>query len=288
MPAPPPPNAIRAVIGFIAGPAIFFGVLVGLQATLNITNALTGFSLPDLGIYVIPLDFAESLGLGIENLTRGWFYEDEFWFMTFMFVCAFGFLWGSGAMYDFEKAKAQKDAKDNQLMLTSERGIPVDPDRAPDFEDNPIVPLVGAFPAIGISIAVLVLTAAVMFAVPALGIIPTQTQTTNDAAERSEFSDDITFNFVGLIEFEGSQAQLFVIFALIVVGSTVGLSLGLAFIFYMLNRQVTIAVDSEPDPEAGEQFWPIRFFLQITGFFTQWGVDILNGVSAVLRPRNSQ
>jgi len=256
MPQPPQPNAIRALIGFPIGMVVTL-VIVGI-----IRKLVWG-----LGVYLVD----------IESIFAGWFWEDEATLMFAMFGGAMGFVWGSGALYDFSAA--------NAAPKEEKRRIPTDPDAPTPIGNNPLRVLFEALPSVGTSTAIMLLATALLIAIPLLGGIPflssISPQTVNESGDTGTFGKG-DFNLLGIIKVENaSQATMFVIFAIFVIVNILGIAATIAFIFYLLNRQVRVATEIPPTPQDGNAFLPIR----LVSFFTDWAMDVLNGVSSALRPR---
>lgn len=257
MPRPPAPNAIRAMIGF----PIWF--VIGALVVGVVRHFLQG-----IPAYFVPLEI-------MDGFFAGWFYDDEATFMFALIFGAAGFIWGSGGMYDFKKEAARP-------VVVRER-IPRDPD-APRFQGNPLGAMFDSIPAMGLAIGVLVLTTVLLAGVPAFGTIPllgSSTQTTNESAERDQFGTD-SYNFLGVVEIEdASQEVLFFGFAAVVIFLLINTAIGIAFVMYLLNRQVTVASKLETSSQQGEDF----ILIKLIRFFTDWAIDILEGMSAMVRPR---
>jgi hypothetical protein len=108
-----------------------------------------------------------------------------------------------------------------------------------------------------------------------------RTQLSNPDAERTEFSE-IDFNFVGLVELESTnKAYLFVFFSLFVLFNIVGIAATLGIVVYFLNKFILGAQAQPAQPLDDSQFFPLK----IATFFTDWALDILNGVTASVRSR---
>jgi hypothetical protein len=249
MPQPPKPNAGRAVIGFV------IGLVIGL-VVVGMVRFIQG-----LDVFAIAaLDF----------LFAGNFWDDEATFMFAMLFGALGFVWGAGALYDFSKEAEQSRAIQPR--------IPIDPD-APKVNTSPVMALLGAFPSMGTSIAVMVLAAVILVLIPLSGL--GGTQTSDPVADPTKFGNS-DYNLVGLIKLENaSEATLFAVFAAVVIGATFLMGAGLAMLFWLLNRQIKVATEIKPEPTEGEAFLPIR----LAAFFTDWVLDILDGVKGIVTPR---
>ncbi|HLA42697.1 MAG TPA: hypothetical protein VJZ27_04645 [Aggregatilineales bacterium] len=253
MPRPPRPNAGRAIIGFVLGMIISI-VIVGI-----VRLVVWG-----IGFYAVPVEI-------MNNFFAGWFWEDEATLMWAMFGGVMGFVWGSGALYDFSvEAESTRKARTR---------IPLDPDAPRDLTASPLAPLMEALPS------VIFVVAAIVIALVIVGIIPLSgqgvTQTTNAGGDFSRFGKS-DFNFLGLYTIENaSQAQLFIGFSVIVVVLILMTGAGIALIVFMLNRQVKVAEQLEPPTQTDGDFILIR----LGNFFTNWVLDILNGVSTIVRPR---
>ena len=126
-----------------------------------------------------------------------------------------------------------------------------------------------------------------------LGVIPkflptTTSEQTGTESSQTDVFGEADYNFVGLIELEGqSQAALFVFFAVFVVFNIIGIAATIALVMYLLNGLVnTVAtVDSEPIDSDSFVGGIIMFVIRLTQFFTEWALDIVNGVGNVVRPR---
>lgn len=251
MPRPPKPNAGRATVGFVIGLVIGL-ILVGAVRLIQ-----------GLGIFVVDVHI-------MDRLFAGWFWDDEATFMFGMLFGAMGFIWGAGALYDFSQEPASSRALKPR--------IPLDPD-APRVTTNPVMALLGSIPSMGMATIVLVVTIVLLVVIIASGL--GSSQVTSEAADANTFGKS-DFNFLGLIKMENAdQAQLFVIFSLLVLGGVVATGIFIAMIVWLLNRQITVATQAEPTPSEGEAFLPIR----LIAFFTDWVLDILDGVKGIVTPR---
>jgi hypothetical protein len=258
MPRPPYPNAIRAVIGFVLGLAI--GTLV---------VGLFRYLIQGIDAYAVPIKI-------MDGLFAGWFWDDEATFMFAFLAGAIGFMWGAGAVYDFPKEEQLRAA--NTKALTR---IPVDPD-APKPAPNPAQALFPAIPSMGVTVIVIVVAVLI---VVGLTIAPVGIrQASENEADIGTLDSEAEFGLLGLdqLDFTGeNKALIFVVFSVIVLGGIMTTAAILGGTLYFLNRQVKVAEVVEPDPNEGKNFLPIR----LAAFFTDWAVDMLNGISAVLRPR---
>jgi hypothetical protein len=252
LPPPPPPNAGRAVIGFPIG-----GI------ALLVITAVVRFFVHGMDSYLINVKL-------VDKLFAGWFWEDEATLMIFLLGGAIGFMWGAGMFYDFSSAPAPK---------SKVARIPVDPDAPPDLDRNLIAPLFEAIPSVLVVIVVLGVVLA------GVGLLPlalsTVDQTTNDSASPSDYGDN-NFGLLGLVNFDGTnQAVLFAGFAAVVVGAIVTMGLGIALLFYLLNREVKTAEVIKAPAGDGPDILPIR----MVAFLTDWALDMLDAVSSAVKTR---
>jgi hypothetical protein len=259
MPPPPPPGAGRAVIGFPIG-----GVILTV-----ITAVIRGF------LQGIPAFLVDVQIMG--NFFEGWFWDDESTLMLFLLGGAIGFLWGAGMFYDFSKPRP---------VRTKALRIPADPDAPPDLDRNLIAPLFEAIPAVVGVVVVLGIVLALVGVIPM--VFSTAEQTTNESATTSEYGDN-NFNLLGVLDFGFTdQAGMFVLFAAVVVALIVGTALGLALLFYILNREVKTVEVKAPTP-LSERDGPIDRLMQLNNrlieFFTNWALDVLDAVSSAVKTR---
>jgi hypothetical protein len=291
---------------------------------MTIVLGLIRFVVWGLDVYIVP------------GLTAGWFWEEQATLMFALLGGAFGFLWGAGAVYDFENAPPPSPSTGSfpvPLVNFSSLYIPSD-DKAAELQSHPALVMAkgffGAIPAIGYVVLVLLVCLAWLFIIiefnhilvsltvlgliavayalrflagekltppgptgmvliglllayglaADLGLLPniffgdTGTQTTNAAAERDEFST-ANYNLLGLVELENaSQSTLFIAFSLFVIFNIVGIAATLALILFGLNRLVVMANTEKNQPLSDDDF----IFLKIGTFFTEWAIDVLNGV----------
>jgi hypothetical protein len=251
MPRPPKPNAGRAIVGFV------IGLVIGL-IVVGIVRLVQG-----LGMFLVDVHI-------MDRLFTGWFWDDEASFMFGMLFGALGFIWGAGALYDFSH-----EAEPSRAIKPR---IPLDPD-APRITTNPAMALIGSIPSLGMATMMLVVTIVVLVVIIASGL--GSSQVTNEAADPNTFGTS-DFNFLGLIKVEDvDQVQLFVVFSVLVLGGVVTTGIFIAMIVWLLNRQINTAAESKPEPSQGEAFLPIR----LIAFFTDWVLDILDGVKGIVTPR---
>ncbi len=263
MPRPPQPNAIRALLGFPIG-------MIGLLLVLGIFRHFV----QGIDAYLVPVEL-------LDGFFAGWFYEDEATLMFAILGGAFGFVWGSGATYDFEKEASFREDADAQPGLMRLPYIPADPDAPQTPSRNPLMPILGALPGLALVSVVLVGTMIVLGIIPVADFLPTSTQTTNSAAERHEFGT-VDLNLLGLVEFENlDQGAAFIVISVIVIGGILGLGLGLALLIWFLNQLATSAKAADPDPEPIKDSLPVK----LVAFFLDWVQDILNGIRAIVTTR---
>jgi hypothetical protein len=85
-----------------------------------------------------------------------------------------------------------------------------------------------------------------------------------------------------------NQAGMFVLFAAVVVALIVGTALGIALLFYILNREVKTVEVKTPTP-LSERDGPIDRLMQLNNrlieFFTNWALDVLDAVSSAVKTR---
>jgi hypothetical protein len=79
-----------------------------------------------------------------------------------------------------------------------------------------------------------------------------------------------------------------VLFAAVVVALIVGTALGIALLFYILNREVKTVEVKAPTP-LSERDGPIDRLMQLNNrlieFFTNWALDVLDAVSSAVKTR---
>lgn len=262
-PPVPPPSFFRAVPGFLIGGAV--GVV--LISVIRVLQGMMGAG--DL------LSFWFSGK--VSHLLMGTWINDEAMIMFALLFGAFGFLWGAGAILN---TPLDAQAESRALVVAEPKNklrIPSDPD-AIDM-NAPARQLIGLVPVTVIIVGVIVITMIILVVLPLIG--PDVTQVTDEKASVTEFSGDANFNFLGLVTFDVNQSYLIIGFTMIVILLVVGAPLGLALLFYLLNRQVAEAAAAPPEPDQGQQFFPIR----LIGFFNQWVLDIVQMSGKIVRTR---
>ncbi|MFP4321190.1 MAG: hypothetical protein ACLFTK_01920 [Anaerolineales bacterium] len=263
MPRPPRPNIMRALLGFP----------LGLVVMLLVVGFFRHF-VQGMDAYLMPVEV-------LDGLFAGWFYEDEATLMFAILGGAFGFLWGSGATYDFEKEEHYREQSGGGSEIMKLPYIPANPDAPQPVRNNPAKPFLGALPGLALVSIVLVGTMLLLGVIPMADFLPTSTQTTNSAAERHEFGET-DLNLLGLVAFENlDQGTAFIVISLLVIGGIVSLGLGLAVVVWLFNQMAASAQAADPDPEPVKDSLPVK----LVDFFLDWVQDILNGIRGMLSPR---
>lgn len=269
IPRPPFPNALRAVIFAPIGMVVVLLVVAFVR------------SLQGVPIYLIPFDFELSLNLMIVNfdikIMDAWFFDDEATLMFAFLGATIGFMWGSGAMYDFDKERRIKQERAETRALALPTALP-DPD-APRIIRNPFLSLISAIPAMGITTLVVIIAIAVVALIP---ILPgTSIQTSNPEADALTAASNASIDILG-IRIDGvDQSVAFILLSAFVLVNLLGIAATIALVIWLLNRQVRVVEKLDPDPQGGSDLLPIRFIR----FINEWVLDILNGVSSAVRPR---
>lgn len=249
-------------------PLFVAGFIIGL-----IVVAVVRFFQGMLGLSDIP----DLLLFNMFNDGAAW-WDDEAMVMFAMLFGAAGFIIGAGGLRD---TPLDPNPPQQGLMLAEpdrRLRIPADPD-APRAVNEPVRQLVHVLPSTGVIVGVIV--GAVLLTLLITLVLPTVEQVSSDTASAAEFGEG-DFNLLGLLKFDDvNQGTLFIGFTVIVLLLVLGAPVGMALLFYLLNREVEDAKSAPADPQPVERLLPFR----VVGFFTQWLLDLVRYPMTLIRPR---
>src|SRR5688572_29679548 len=197
----PPPGLLRAIPGFILG--FIVGILL-----VGAVRTLQGIASPtDLpGYFVNPDDS--------DHFYMGRFATDEALMMFGLLFGAFGFVWGSGALYGTPIGPKESNPYALVTVKPKKSRIPSDAD-APINMDTPARQSMGMAPSTIIIIGVILLMLVLMGLVIASDLDTPQVY--SEEASAGSFGEETTFDFLGVIEITTNKALMFIGFGIIVI-----------------------------------------------------------------------